>query len=132
MYRKETTAAVYKGAGWVFSPPRITALHLLFVFILKVLEIFVCTFLLLLFHLNFWKSFLEPNWLPPMDTMADEWDLIKEWAFGTRLLPPIIFRNNAYSTSSSPHNLKMSLTPFMKDLQRDLDEEGITTLNGRI
>ena len=29
------------------------------------------------------ESSLEPNWLPPMDAMADEWDLIKECAFGT-------------------------------------------------
>ena len=36
--------------------------------------------------------------------------------------------NTAYSASSSPRNLKMSLTPFMKDLQRDLDEEGIKLL----
>ena len=36
--------------------------------------------------------------------------------------------NTAYSTSSSPRKLKMSLTPFMKNLQRDLDEEGIELL----
>ena len=55
-----------------------------------------------------------------------------------RLLIPIIVLsfvetqltslNTAYSASSSPRNLKMSLTPFMKDLQRDLDEEGIELL----
>ena len=64
------------------------------------------------------ESSLEPNWLPPMDTMADEWD----WTFGTvkrtRLLIPIIdpffHRNPAYSASSS-----LNFTPFMKDLQRD-------------
>jgi hypothetical protein len=36
--------------------------------------------------------------------------------------------NAVYSASSSPHNLKMSLTPFMKDLKRDLLEEGIEEL----
>ena len=30
---------------------------------------------------QFLESSLGPNWLPPMDTMADEWDLMKEWAF---------------------------------------------------
>ena len=40
----------------------------------------------------------------------------------------LISLNIAYSASSSPRNLKMSLTPFMKDLQRDLDEEGIELL----
>ena len=36
--------------------------------------------------------------------------------------------NTAYSASSSQRKLKMSLTLFMKDLQRDLDEEGIELL----
>ena len=36
--------------------------------------------------------------------------------------------NIAYSASSSLRKLKMSLTAFMKDLQRDLDEEGIELL----
>ena len=36
--------------------------------------------------------------------------------------------NTAYSTSSSLRKLKMSLMPFMKDLQRGLDEEGIELL----
>jgi hypothetical protein len=36
--------------------------------------------------------------------------------------------NIIYSTSSSPRKLKMSLTPFMKDLKRDLAEEGIEEL----
>ena len=40
----------------------------------------------------------------------------------------LISLNIAYSASSSPRKLKMSLTPFMKDLQRDLDEEGIKLL----
>ena len=40
----------------------------------------------------------------------------------------LINLNITYSTSSSPHNLKISLMPFMKDLQRDLDEEGIELL----
>ena len=63
MYRKETIAAAYKGAGFkiirrAHLPPTLVSSQLL-------------------------ESSLEPNWLPPMDTMADEWDLIKEWAFGT-------------------------------------------------
>ena len=38
------------------SPPRLTILHLLFVFIIKDLKSFVLhTFLLLLFRLNFWN-----------------------------------------------------------------------------
>jgi hypothetical protein len=36
--------------------------------------------------------------------------------------------NAVYSTFSSPRQLKMSLTPFMKDLKRDLVEEGIEEL----
>jgi hypothetical protein len=36
--------------------------------------------------------------------------------------------NAIYSTSSSPHKPKMSLTPFMKNLKRDLSEEGIEEL----
>ena len=36
--------------------------------------------------------------------------------------------NTAYSASSSSRLLKMSLTPYMKDLQRDLDEEGLELL----
>ena len=40
----------------------------------------------------------------------------------------LISLNIAYSTSSSLCKLKMSLMPFMKDLQRDLDEEGIKLL----
>ena len=60
------------------------------------------------------ESSLEPNWLPPMDTMVDEWDLMKEWAFGTvkrtrlLILPSFqqLFNKN---TSSSPHLLKRSL-----------------------
>ena len=55
-----------------------------------------------------------------------------------RLLIPIIVLsfietqltslNITYSTSLSQCKLKMSLMPFMKDLQRDLDEEGIELL----
>jgi hypothetical protein len=36
--------------------------------------------------------------------------------------------NTVYSAFSSPRKLKMSLTPFMKDLKRDLAEEGIEEL----
>jgi hypothetical protein len=36
--------------------------------------------------------------------------------------------NIVYSASSSLHKLKMSLTPFMKDLKRDLSEEEIEEL----
>ena len=38
-------------------------------------------FLLLLFRLKLLESSLELNWLPPMDVMADEWDLIKRMGF---------------------------------------------------
>ena len=41
---------------------------------------------------------------------------------------PLIRLKDDYSASSSPLLLKMSLKPYMKDLQRDLDEEGIATL----
>ena len=40
----------------------------------------------------------------------------------------LISLNIAYSASSSLRKLKMSLMSFMKDLQRDLDEEGIELL----
>jgi hypothetical protein len=36
--------------------------------------------------------------------------------------------NAVYSASTSPHKLKMSLMPFMKDLKRDLAEEEIEEL----
>jgi hypothetical protein len=36
--------------------------------------------------------------------------------------------NTDYSASSSPRKFKMSLAPYMKDLKRDLSEEGIEEL----
>ena len=119
MYRKETITAAYEGAGWVFFPtetyhsiPPLCVHHQGF-------EIIRCAhFPPTLVSSQLLESSLEPNWLPPMDTMTDEWD----WTFGTvkrtRLLIPIIdpffHRNPAYSASSS-----LNFTPFMKDLQRD-------------
>ena len=83
MYRKETITAAYEGAGrtfptenYCFTPP-LRVHHQGFEIIRRAL------FLLLLFLSQILESSLEPNWLPPMDVMADEWDLMKEWAFGT-------------------------------------------------
>ena len=82
------------------------------------------------------ESSLEPNWLPPMDTMADEWDLMKEWAFCTvkrtrLLILPSFNKLLNKNTSSSPRNLKFELGAIYKGLAERLDEEGIKLLDGR-
>ena len=135
MYRKETITAAYEGAGWTFPTenycftPPLRVHHQGFEIIRRAL------FLLLLFLSQILESSLEPNWLPPTDVMADEWDLMKEWPFLEKWYSEknevFCFLSSIYhrdplkvsippnSASSSPRNLKTSLMPFMKDLQRD-------------
>ena len=81
MYRKETITAAYEGAGWTFptenyyfTPPPCVH-HQGFEIIRR------AHFPPTLVSFQFLESSLGPNWLPPMDTMADEWDLMKERAF---------------------------------------------------
>ena len=71
-----------------------------------------------------------------MDTMADEWDLMKEWAFGTvkrtrLLILPSFNKLLNKNTSSSPRNLKFELGAICKELAERLDDERIKMLNGR-
>ena len=139
MYRKETIVAAYEGAGWAFptetyrSTPPLRVHHQGFEIIRHV------HFPPTLVSSQLLEFSLEPNWLPSMDAMANEWDLIKRlglWysekneAFDS-YHRSIFRRNPAYSASSSLCKFKMSLTSFIKDLQRDLDEEGIKLLDGR-
>ena len=77
MYRKETTTAAYEGAGWTlptetycFSPP-LRVHHQGFEIICR------AHFPPTLVSSQILESSLELNWLPPMDTMADEWGLKK-------------------------------------------------------
>ena len=71
-----------------------------------------------------------------MDAMANEWDLVKEWAFGTvkerglLILPSL---NNCFikNTSLNPHLLKMSSMLHKGFTEKPDDEEGIKLLNGR-
>ena len=78
MYKTETITADYEGAGWAFPtetchhPPPLRVHYQGFEIIRR------AHFLLLLFRLKLLESSLELNWLPPMDVMADEWDLIKK------------------------------------------------------
>ena len=70
MYRKETFAAAYEGAGWAF-PHRELLLHTSYSIIHR------AHFPPTLVSPQPLESSLELNCLPPMDTMANEWDLIK-------------------------------------------------------
>ena len=63
MYRSETIAAAYEGAGWAF-PTKTYCITILLtsVFTIKVLKSYIlCTFLQLLFHLNFWICLSSPT-----------------------------------------------------------------------
>ena len=78
MYRKETIAAAYEGASWAFptktyrSTPPLRVHHQGF-------EIIRCThFPPTLVLSQLLESSLEPNWLPPVDVMADEWGFVKQ------------------------------------------------------
>ena len=77
MYRKETIATAYKGAGWAFptktyrSTPPLRVHHQGF-------EIIRCAhFPSTLVSSQLLESSLESNWLPPMDVMAGEWGFVK-------------------------------------------------------
>ena len=70
MHRNKTFAAAYEGAGWVF-PHQELLLHTSYSIIHR--AHFPPTLVLS----QLLESFLELNWLPSMDTMADERDLIK-------------------------------------------------------
>ena len=119
MYRKETIATAYEGAGWAFSTktyhhtPPIRVHHQGF----EIIHCTVCTSLLLLFCLNFWNLLLSLigyllRMLWPMngDLLKDQMHHIK--VIGMRHLIPIIdlssvetqltSLNTAYSASSSP------------------------------
>ena len=77
MYRKETIAAAYEGAGWAFptetyrSTPPLRVHHQGFEIIRRV------HFPPTLVSSQLLESSLEPNWLPPADVMADEWGFVK-------------------------------------------------------
>ena len=77
MYRKETIAAAYEGAGWAFptetyrSTPPLHVHHQGFEIIRR--THFPPTLVLS----QLLESSLEPNWLPPADVMADEWGFVK-------------------------------------------------------
>ena len=77
MYRKETIATAYKGADWAF--PSETTIHTPHVHVHNQgFEI--------IHHMHFPPTFvpsqllessLEPNWLPLVDVMANEWGFVK-------------------------------------------------------
>ena len=75
MYRKETIATAYEGAGWAFptetyrSPLHVH--HQGFEIIRR------AHFPPTLVSSQLLESSLEPNWLPPVDVMADEWGFVK-------------------------------------------------------
>ena len=77
MYRKETIAAAYEGAGWTFSTkiyrhtPPVCVHHQGFEIIRR------AHFPPTLVSSQLLESSLEPNWLPPTDVMADEWEFVK-------------------------------------------------------
>ena len=77
MFRSETIATAYDGAGWAF--PSETTLRTPGVHVhnqgFEIIR-----------HMHFppthvpsqlLESFLEPNWLPPVDVMADKWGFVK-------------------------------------------------------
>ena len=77
IYRKETIATAYEGAGWAFptktyrSTPPLCVHHQGFEIIRRV------HFPPTLVSSQLLESSLEPNWLPPTDVMADEWEFVK-------------------------------------------------------
>jgi hypothetical protein len=77
MYRKETIAAAYEGAGWAFpvetyrDTPH-ARVHF------QGFEILRCMhFPPTLVPSQVLAESLEPNWLPPAEVMADEWGFVK-------------------------------------------------------
>ena len=77
MYRKETIATAYKGAGWAFptetyrhTPP--VCVHNQGFEIIRRAH-----FPPTLVSSQLLESSLEPNWPPPADVMADEWEFVK-------------------------------------------------------
>ena len=77
MYRSETIAAVYEGAGWAFpsettaTTPNVRVHNQGFEIIRRM------HFPPTLVPSQLLESSLEPNWLPPVDVMADEWGFVK-------------------------------------------------------
>jgi 8-oxo-dGTP pyrophosphatase MutT (NUDIX family) len=77
MYRQETIAAAYEGAGWAFpvetyrDTPH-TRVHFQGFEILRHMH-FPPTLVLS----QILAESLEPNWLPPAEVMADEWGFVK-------------------------------------------------------
>ena len=73
MYRSETIAAAYKGTSWAF--PSKTTLRTPGICVHNQgFEIICCMhFPSTLVLSQLLESSLEPNWLPPVDVMADEW-----------------------------------------------------------
>ena len=77
MYKMETIAAAYEGAGWAFptettrnTPPvRVHSQGFEIIHRMHFPPTLVPSKLL--------ESSLEPNWLPPTDVMADEWGFVK-------------------------------------------------------
>ena len=77
MYRQETIAAAYKGAGWAF-PSKTTARTPNVCVHNQGFEIIHCMhFPPTLVLSQLLELSLEPNWLPPADVMADEWGFVK-------------------------------------------------------
>ena len=77
MYRKETIAAAYEGAGWAFSTETYRSTPSLRVHN-QGFEIIRCAhFPPTLVSSQLLESSLEPNWLPPADVMANEWGFVK-------------------------------------------------------
>ena len=78
---------------------------------------------------------MEPNWLTPMDTMADEWDLMKDWAFGTVKRTRLLILPSS-NTCLTKHLFKSAqsqdeLDATYERLTERQDDEGIKLLDGR-
>jgi hypothetical protein len=76
MYRKETITAAYEGADWAFpvetyrNTPH-TRVHF------QGFEILRCMYFPpTLIPSQVLAKSLEPNWLPPVEVMADEWGFV--------------------------------------------------------
>ena len=77
MYRQETIATAYEGAGWAF-PSKTTARTPNICVHNQGFEIIRCMhFPSTLVLSQLLELSLEPNWLPPADVMADEWGFVK-------------------------------------------------------
>jgi hypothetical protein len=77
MYRKETIASAYEGAGWAVPVETYrltphTRVHFQGVEILRCMH-----FPPALIPSKVLTKSLEPNWLPPAKVMADEWSFVK-------------------------------------------------------